>query len=106
MLNHENEHKKALKTGKFPASNQKIRTCLTCEQIRIPMHLIHVWVLSIGVEYGGAEGLEPPKRFYKGGSAPAEILLNLIAVTILANPKTLDVAKKRQHSYIVCLFHS
>ena len=60
---------------------------------------------SIGVEYGGAEGLEPPKRFYKGGSAPAEILLNLIAVTILANPKTLDVAKKRQHSDLVCLFH-
>ena len=60
---------------------------------------------TIGVEYGGAEGLEPPKRFYKGGSAPAEILLNLIAVTILANPKTLDVAKKRQHSDIVCLFH-
>ena len=51
--------------------------------------------VSIGVEYGGAEGLEPPKRFYKGGSAPAEILLNLIAVTILANPKTLDVAKKK-----------
>ena len=39
MLNHESEHKKALKTGKFPASNQKIRTCLTCEQIRIPRHL-------------------------------------------------------------------
>ena len=60
---------------------------------------------NIGVEYGGAEGLEPPKRFYKGGSAPAEIFLKLIAVTILANPKTLDVAKKRQHSDIVCLFH-
>ena len=58
-------------------------------------------VTTIDVEYGGAEGLEPPKRFYKGGSAPAEILLNLIAVTILANPKTLDVAKKRQHSDIV-----
>ena len=43
----------------------------------------------------GAEGLEPPPRdFTKGGSAPAEILLNLIAVTILANPETLDVAKK------------
>ena len=31
------------------------------------------------------------------GSAPAEILLNsiaVIAVTILANPETLDVAKK------------
>ena len=65
-----------------------------------------LYILPIGVEYGGAEGLEPPKRFYKGGSAPAEILLNLIAVTILANHKTLDVAKKRQHSYIVCLFHS
>ena len=34
----------------------------------------------IGVEYGGgggAEGLEsPPQRFYKEGSASAEILLN------------------------------
>ena len=34
-----------------------------------------------------------PQRFYEGGSAPGEILLNLIAVTILANSKTLDVAK-------------
>ena len=49
---------------------------------------------------GGAEGLEPPQRCYKGGSAPAKILLNLIAVTILANPETLDVTRKRKHSYI------
>ena len=54
----------------------------------------------------GLRGSSPPRDFTRGGSAPAEILLNLIAVTILANPKTLDVAKKRQHSYIVCLFHS
>ena len=62
-------------------------------------------------EYGGGEGEElepppPPQVFYTGGSAPAEILLNLIAVTILANPETLDVVKKRQHSYIVILFYS
>ena len=56
---------------------------------------------------GEREDLSPPPQiFYKGGSAPAEILLNLIAVTILANPKTLDVVKKRQHSYIVSLFYS
>ena len=42
MLNHENEHKKALKTGKFPAGNQKIRTCLTCEQIRIPCKAFNI----------------------------------------------------------------
>ena len=45
-------------------------------------------------EYGGGQGEEPSQIFYKGGSAPAEILLNLIAVTILANPETLDVVKK------------
>ena len=44
--------------------------------------------------------LVSPQRFYKGGSGPAEILLNLIAVTILANPKTLDVAKKTK---IICI---
>ena len=43
---------------------------------------------------GGAEGLVPPQRFYKGGSSPAEILLNLIAVTKLASPESLDIAKK------------
>ena len=44
---------------------------------------------------GGLKGLSsPPQRFYKGGSAPAEILLDLIAVSILANPATLDVANK------------
>ena len=36
----------------------------------------------------------PPQRFHKGGSAHAKILLNFMAVTILANPETLDVAKK------------
>ena len=52
-------------------------------------------VLLIGVEYwGGGGGARAPKRFYNGGSAPAEILLNLIAVTILANPETIDAAKK------------
>ena len=50
-------------------------------------------ILVIGVEYWGG-GARAPQRFYKGGSAPAEILLNLIAVTILANPETLDAAKK------------
>ena len=40
------------------------------------------------------KGQAPAQRFCMEGSAPAEILLNLIAVTILANPKTLDVAKK------------
>ena len=34
-----------------------------------------------GGEGGGAEDLDPLKRFYKGSSAPAEILLNLVAVT-------------------------
>ena len=48
----------------------------------------------------GNEGLEPPQRFYKGGSAPAEILPYLIVVTILANPETLDVAKKTK---IICI---
>ena len=49
----------------------------------------------VGVEYEGGEELEPPQTFFKGGgSTPAGILLNLIAVTILANPVTLDVAKK------------
>ena len=42
----------------------------------------------------GAEGLVPLLRFYKEGSIPMEILLNLIAVTILADPVTLDVAEK------------
>ena len=41
-----------------------------------------------------------------GGSAPAEILLNLIAVTIPANPKALHDAEKKQHSDIVSLFYS
>ena len=48
---------------------------------------------------GGLRGSSPTQRFYKGGSAPAEILLNLIAVTILANPKLL-MLQKRKHSYI------
>ena len=52
-------------------------------------------VLLIGVDYWGGGGARASQRFYKGGSAPAEILLNLIAVTIrLANPETLDAAKK------------
>ena len=52
---------------------------------------------TIAVEYEGLRGstiAQPSKRFYKGGSAPAEILLNLIAVTIPANPEALDDAKK------------
>ena len=36
----------------------------------------------------GAEGLEPPPP----PEDPAEIWPNLIAVTILANPETLDIA--------------
>ena len=43
---------------------------------------------------GGPEGLEHHQRFYKGGSAPAEIFSNLIAIAILANSETLHVAKK------------
>ena len=58
--------------------------------------------MHVGVEYGGAEGLEPPPP----GSTPAEIWLNLIAVTMLANPETLDVAKKKKHLSIVSLFYS
>ena len=58
---------------------------------------------DIGVEYGG---LEPPQRFYKGGSVPAEILVNLIAVTILANPETLDVTEKKTFIHIVSLLYS
>ena len=49
-------------------------------------------VLLIGVEYWG--GGSSPSEILQGGSAPAEMLLNLIAVTILANPETLDAAKK------------
>ena len=64
----------------------------------------------IGVEYGGAgggaEGLEAHPEILQGGSAPAEILLNLIAVTIPANPKAFHDAKKGQHSDIVNLFYS
>ena len=48
----------------------------------------------MGVEYGELRGSSSPQGSYKRGSALAEILLNLIAVTILANPETLDVAKK------------
>ena len=56
---------------------------------------------------GGAERLEPPpQRFYKGGSVLAEILLNLIAVTILANPETLDVTEKKTFIHIVSLLYS
>ena len=50
----------------------------------------------VGVEYrggGGAEGLDLPQRFYKGGSAFAEILLELIALTILANAEPLMLQK-------------
>ena len=43
-------------------------------------------------------------RLGGGGSAPAEISPNLIAVTILASPETLDVARKRKHSQIVSFF--
>ena len=70
-------------------------------------NFINFVTTSIGIEYAGAEGLKPPppKIFHKGGSAHAKILLNFMAVTILANPETLDVAK-RQHSYIVSLFYS
>ena len=44
----------------------------------LPIALIYKNAMAIGVEYGGAEGLEPPQRFYKGSSAPAEILLILL----------------------------
>ena len=54
----------------------------------------------------GVERLELPQRFYKGGSALAEILLNLIAVTILANPETLDVTEKKTFIHIVSLLYS
>ena len=51
--------------------------------------------MSIGVEYGGAKGLEPPPpEISQGGLSPCKNLLNFMAVTILANPETLDVAKK------------
>ena len=54
-----------------------------------------MFLITIGVEYGGLRGsTPPPPEILQGGSAPAEILLNLIAVTILANSETLDVAKK------------
>ena len=54
----------------------------------------------------GVERLELLQRFYKGGSALAEILLNLIAVTILANPETLDVTEKKTFIHIVSLLYS
>ena len=50
-----------------------------------------MFLITIDVEYGGLRGWTPPE-ILQGGSAPAEILLNLIAVTILANSETLDVA--------------
>ena len=46
------------------------------------------------------------KRGEKGGSAPAEILLKLIAVTKLANPETLDVTEKKTFIHIVSLLYS
>ena len=49
-------------------------------------------MVAKGSRQGGSS--PPPQRLYKGSSAPAKILLNLIAVTILANPEILDVAKK------------
>ena len=52
-----------------------------------------MFLITIHVEYGGLRVSTPPE-ILQGGSAPAKILLNLIAVTILANPETLDVAKK------------
>ena len=58
--------------------------------------------LIIGVEDGGGGGLrnsiEPPQTFYKGGSAPAEILLNLIAVTIPSSPSPIHVQYCRIYS--------
>ena len=54
----------------------------------------------------GSSPSPPPRRFYKGGSAPAEILLNLIAVTILANPETLGVTEKKTFIHIVSLLYS
>ena len=41
-------------------------------------------------------GSSPSQRFYKGGGGQPlrKFLLNFMAVTILANPETLDVAKK------------
>ena len=55
---------------------------------------------------GGAEGIKVPQRFYERGSAPAEILLNLVAVIILASPETLDVEKKTTfiHSKFVFIY--
>ena len=49
---------------------------------------------NMGVEYGRLRS-SSPREFYKGGSTPAEILLNVIAVTILANPEIFDVAKEK-----------
>ena len=33
-----------------------------------------LWIAAIGVEYGGALGLEPPKKSYSGGLAPGQVL--------------------------------
>ena len=52
----------------------------------------------IGIEHGGLRGSSPPPEILQGGSTPAEILLNLIAVTILANPETLNVEKDSIHA--------
>ena len=50
---------------------------------------------TISIEYRGERLFPPPEMLQRGGgSAPAEILPNLIAVTKLTNAETLDVAKK------------
>ena len=42
-----------------------------------------------------------PPEILQGGSAPAETLLNLIGVTILANLETLDFANSLFYSQII-----
>ena len=64
-------------------------------EIKSFYNFINFVTTSIGVEGGGAEGLEPPPpEISQGGLSPCKNLLNFMAVTILANPETLDVAKK------------
>ena len=70
------------------------------------LHFIGFHAFTIMSKYMKLLQWENLKRGEKGGSAPAEILLKLIAVTKLANPETLDVTEKKTFIHIVSLLYS
>ena len=70
------------------------------------LHFIRFHAFTIMSKYMKLLQWENLKRGEKGRSAPAEILLNLIAVTKLANPETLDVTEKKTSIHILSLLYS